>query len=177
VEEVIRREGFGRHDEPDLLFLNYKVIDQVGHTFSMNSREMHDTLRTQDEYLPVLIDILNREVGEERWALLVTADHGSTPDPRISGAFQIPMAGLARSIDEAFGAPVVREVKPTELFVDLEALASVRADLRDVARHVMALTQGDLAGEGASAPSDPGARAFEVAYPSSMLPSLLRRVS
>lgn len=177
VEEVIRREGFGRHDAPDLLFLNYKVIDQVGHTFSMNSREMHDTLRTQDEYLPVLIDILNREVGEERWALLVTADHGSTPDPRISGAFQIPMAGLARSIDEAFGAPVVREVKPTELFVDLEALASVRADLRDVARHVMALTQGDLAGEGASAPSDPGARAFEVAYPSSMLPSLLRRVS
>ena len=72
VEEFIAREGFGADGVPDLLYLNYKVIDMVGHLWSMNSPQMRDTVRMQDEYLAVLIDILNRDVGEGRWAMVMT---------------------------------------------------------------------------------------------------------
>jgi hypothetical protein len=175
VEEIIGREGFGRDDVPDLLYLNYKVIDQIGHIFSMNSPEMRDALRTQDEYLPVLIDILDREVGEERWAMLVTADHGSTPDPQVSGAFQISGGKVQQAISETFGgdgAPVVEKVKQTEIFINEEELAQGGATLRDVAEFVMTLTQSDLESPGVSNVSDARAPAFEVAFPSEIIPSL-----
>lgn len=176
VEEIIRREGFGTDDVPDLLYLNYKVIDQVGHIFSMNSGEMRDVLRTQDEYLPVLIEILDREVGEGRWAMLVTADHGSTPNPQVSGAFQISANKLAVAINETFGArdgaPVVQQVKQTELFIDEARLAEGGATLRDVAGLITTLTQGDLVSEGVSIVTDPRAPVFEAAFPSEILPSL-----
>jgi hypothetical protein len=175
VEELIGREGFGRHDVPDLLYLNYKVIDQVGHIFSMNSGEMRDTLRTQDEYLPVLIEILDREVGEGRWAMLVTADHGSTPNPKVSGAFQISASRLQQAINETFGRdgdPVVEQVKQTEIFIDEERLAQGGATLRDVAEFVMTLTQGDLESPGVSNITDVRAPVLEAAFPSETIPSL-----
>jgi hypothetical protein len=176
VEEIIAREGFGSDDVTDLLYLNYKVIDQVGHIFSMNSGEMRDTLRTQDEYLPVLIEILDRQVGEGRWAMLVTADHGSTPHPQVSGAFQISGSKLQQAINDTFGdgggLPVVEQVKQTELFINEEQLARGGATLRDVAEFVMALTQGDLASPGVSNVTDPRATVFEAAFPSEIIPSL-----
>jgi hypothetical protein len=175
VEEIIGREGFGRHDVPDLMYLNYKVIDQVGHIFSMNSGEMRDTLRTQDEYLPVLIEILDREVGEGRWAMLVTADHGSTPNPKVSGAFQISASRLQQAINETFGRdgdPVVEQVKQTEIFIDEERLAQGGATLRDVAEFVMTLTQGDLESPGVSNITNVRAPVFEAAFPSDTIPSL-----
>lgn len=175
VEEILSRESFGKDDVPDLLYLNYKVIDQVGHIFSMNSGEMRDTLTTQDAYLPVLIDILDRNVGEGRWAMLVTADHGSTPNPQVSGAFQISSSRLGQAINETFGAggaPVVEQVKQTELFIDEERLAEGGATLKDMATFVMTLTQSDLESPGVSSVSDPRAPAFEAAFPSEIIPSL-----
>ena len=61
--QVIQREGFGQDSTPDLLYLNYKAIDTIGHIFSADSPEMQQTLRAQDAALPVLIDALNRLVG------------------------------------------------------------------------------------------------------------------
>jgi hypothetical protein len=159
----------------DLFYLNYKVIDQVGHIFSMNSGEMRDTLRTQDEYLPVLIEILDREVGEGRWAMLVTADHGATPNPQVSGAFQISSSRLNQAINETFGrggASVVEQVKQTEIFIDESGLRESGATLRDVAEFIMTLTQSDLESPGVSNVSDPQARVFEGAFPSEIIPSL-----
>jgi hypothetical protein len=175
VEEFIAREGFGADDVPDLLYLNYKVIDMVGHIWSMNSAEMRDTVRTQDEYLPVLIDILNHRVGEGRWAMVMTSDHGSTPNPEVSGAFQISSGKLAQAINDTFGGPdlpVVEQVKQTEIFIDEEQLAKGGATLGDVAEVVLSLTQDDLTSPGVSNVTDPRAPVFEAAFPSEIIPSL-----
>ena len=45
---MIRREGFGADDVPDLLYLNFKEIDYVSHVWSMNSPEMLDAVVAQD---------------------------------------------------------------------------------------------------------------------------------
>jgi hypothetical protein len=174
VEEFITREGFGADGVPDLLYLNYKVIDMVGHIWSLNSRQMRDTIRMQDEHLAVLIHILNRDVGEGRWAMVMTSDHGSTPDPEVSGAFQISSGKLAQAIDDTFRTdegPVVELLKRTEVFVHEDRLAKAHATLADVSGFVMTLTQDDLASDGLPVP-DPRAPAFEAAFPSEIIPSL-----
>ncbi len=40
LEEMIGREGFGADETPDLLFVNYKMIDYISHVWTVNSPEM-----------------------------------------------------------------------------------------------------------------------------------------
>lgn len=176
IEEVIERERFGADDVPDLLFVNFKLIDQIGHMFSLNSREMKDSVRAQDRYLPVLIDFLDEHVGEGRWVLTVTADHGSTPDPDVSGAFRISAQRLHAAIQEAFDGDqdevaVVDQVKPTEIFINVKELEEHGGTLTQVSRHIMGLTQQETAIPGEPVPA-PSNRVFQAAFPASTLRSL-----
>ena len=63
IEAVIEREGFGADDVPDLLFLNYKAIDTIGHLFSADGIEMSDAVTVQDQTLERLVDFLDEQVG------------------------------------------------------------------------------------------------------------------
>ena len=80
VEEVIRREELGTHRETDLLFLNFKLIDEVGHLYYADSPEMSDSVRAQDRCLARFVAFLNNNLGSE-WVLLVTSDHGPHDPP------------------------------------------------------------------------------------------------
>jgi hypothetical protein len=75
IREVILREDLGNHDEADLLFLNYKIIDEVGHMFYADSVEMADTIEVQDRFLGSFVSWLDRRLPGQ-WVLLLTADHG-----------------------------------------------------------------------------------------------------
>jgi hypothetical protein len=177
IEEMIRREQLGHGEVTDLLFINYKVIDQIGHLFSLNSEEMGDVVEAQDEALPELIDILDRNVGRGRWAMVVTADHGSRPDAELAGSFRISAEKLHAAIQREFdrdddGVPVVDQVRQTDVFLNTEELAEHGGTLEDVARFVMGLTQEDLFIPDISTVTDPEERVFRAAFPSSIIPSL-----
>lgn len=177
IETVIDREGLGADDVPDLLFINYKLIDQIGHIFSMNSDEMRDSLQTQDAYLPALVDALDRLVGEGEWAMVMTADHGSSPAPEISGGFQISAEKLHKAIQETFDldgddVPVVGQVKQTEIFLNVGELEEQGHTIADVAERVMELTQQELTIPDVSIVSDPEATVFRAAFPADILPRL-----
>lgn len=133
LEEIIRREGFGADDVPDLLFTNYKQIDAVGHRWTMQSPQMEAVVRSSDEALASLLEVLDREVGEGEWALVLTADHGAVPDPSLTGAPIIDLQELRRYLAGAFG-PAVEQVRPTQIWVDEEALADRGSTLGDVVR-------------------------------------------
>ena len=89
VETVVKNEGFGADDTPDLLYLNFKEIDYVGHVWSMNSPEMTDAVRYQDEALKRFVPFLDQQVGKGNWAMVITADHAAMPNPTVSGGFEI----------------------------------------------------------------------------------------
>jgi hypothetical protein len=176
VEEMIEREGFGADEVPDLLFFNNKLLDQLGHIYSLNSLEVKDSLRIQDAHLQVLIDALNRLVGEGNWVVVVTADHGSTPSPRVSGAFQISAAELHGAVQERFDrddddVTVIEQVKQTEIFMNTEELAEHGFSLLDVARFIRGLRQKDVSIPGNPVPR-PGARVFQAAWPGELMLSL-----
>jgi arylsulfatase A-like enzyme len=177
VEEVIRREGFGADDVPDLLFINYKAIDHVSHIWSVNSPEMVDTLKWQDAALRELVDALNREVGRDRWVLVLTADHGAQFDPKVSGAFQVTPGQLESDLREAFPtkAPgdVIQAVRTSMVYVNEGAMRDSGYTLNQIATFILHYTKRQATPDGSPVPEGEGdERVFAAAFPNSILPRL-----
>ena len=178
VEEMIRQEGFGDDEVPDLLFINYKLIDEIGHVYSMNSPEMADSIAAEDANLLALIDLLDREIGEGRWVLALTADHGHTPDPRVSGAAVISPTALGEVLRSRFDTDgddvsIVDLVQPTTIFVNEDELDQEGVAVGEIAAEIMTLTKGDVAGDTWPISDDQlDEPAFLAAFPSELLRDL-----
>ncbi len=172
-EQVVTREGFGKDAMPDLLFLNYKMLDTLGHQFSADGVEMSDALAIQDENLATFVDFLNEEVGEGEWVMLLTADHGMQRDPEATGAFPIDIDSLETAIDDNFGAPNGRKVlidaRPTQMWLDEDVLASRGATLEDVSAFLMSLTEADTAGAVQPEPGHGDDLVFDAVFPSTVM--------
>jgi len=175
LRAIVEREGFGADDVPDLLFVNMKAADSIGHLYSVNSAEMAETVRALDESLGEMIAMFDDRVGEGEWALILTADHGHQYDPAVSGAFQIGVPALAATLEARFGgtpeAPIVNRGRPTQLWIDEGTLATKGLTLDDVSTAVMEATQAGTADAGV-VPTDPDARVFSAAFPTAAMGSL-----
>ncbi len=178
IEAVIQREGFGADDVPDLLYLNYKAIDTIGHLFSADGVEMSDAVKVQDETLRRLIDFLDQTVGRDRWVMVLTADHGTQRDPTASGAFMIDIHKLEDGLNRTFdgdgdGVPAIQKVRPTEVWIDTDELAENGFTLEQVSRWFLGLTQQETYKNqhvpAAGHEDDP---VFAAAFPSSILTAL-----
>ncbi|MGZ8606094.1 MAG: alkaline phosphatase family protein [Actinomycetota bacterium] len=178
IETVVEREGFGADDVPDLLYLNYKAIDTVGHLFSADGVEMSDTVRTQDLALRGFMDFLDATVGAGRWVIVLTADHGTQRDPDTSGAFMIDInkleSGLTATFDDdGDGVRLVQKVRPTEIWLDTEELEDNGFTLAQVSQFFLDLTQADTyKNQILPAAGHEGDTVFAAALPSSILSGL-----
>jgi hypothetical protein len=176
--EMIEREGFGADEIPDLLFVNFKMIDYISHVWTVNSPEMKDAVRAQDEQLEVLVDFLNETVGEGEWTFVLTADHGSIPDPDVSGAFQISATPIVNGINTTFDTDgddtrIVQLVQPTQVFVDERELEQNGHTLEELSEWIMGLTKGDVAQPGVVVPAEEvGDPVFQAAFPSALMDEL-----
>jgi hypothetical protein len=180
IEEVIRREGLGDDDVPDLLAVNYKLIDLVSHEWSMHSPQMRHAVRAHDAELPRLIRLLDQEVGAGRWVMILTADHGATPNPRVTGGWPIDTSDVGAAIrarfDDGDGRPLVQQVQPTQVFLDRGELPA--GGVGAVARLAAGLTQADTPVRGARPPpGEAGERVFAAAFPSGALRRCVPRSS
>ncbi|MEX2274846.1 MAG: alkaline phosphatase family protein [Actinomycetota bacterium] len=177
VEAVVQREGFGVDEVPDLLFVNYKAMDTIGHIFSASSPEMGETLRIQDEDLQHLVPFLDRTVGRGRWVMVLTADHGHQFDPADTGAFEIDIDAVRLHIDEQFddgdARPLVAWMRPTQVWLDPQELGDAGATLDDVAAYAAGLTRAQTAKKDTVVASEEADdRVFAAAFPSAMLQEL-----
>jgi type I phosphodiesterase/nucleotide pyrophosphatase len=177
VKAVVRSEGFGLDDVPDLLSLNYKAIDTLGHAYSADGVELSDALRWQDRDLRDLTGFLNRRVGKGEWALVLTADHGMMPDPDVTGAFRIGIDELAAAIDERFDAdgddtPLILKLRPTEVWLDEAEIEDNATSVPEIADFIGRLTQQDTVKANLAPAPKPRARVFDAVFPSSILSTL-----
>ena len=78
--EMMRREGVGRDDAPDLVMLNLKTSDSFGHAHGHDHLGYRAALREIDRLLREASALLDEQAGEGRWLAVVTADHGLVPD-------------------------------------------------------------------------------------------------
>jgi hypothetical protein len=175
LEEVMSREEFGQDEVPDLMYVNYKLIDEIGHIFTMNDLEMKDTVEVQDQMLARLVDYLNREVGEGAWVLAVTADHGH--NPALPYAFRISVkkleANLTAVFDDSDSVPVVQKVRPTQIYLDVKELERNGFTVEQVAQYLREYTRAQAAKDPSSVPAGKrGERVFAAAFPTSILDTL-----
>lgn len=177
VERLVVRERFGVDDVPDLLYVNYKAIDTIGHLFSADGIEMSDAVATQDATLQRFVEFLDRTVGRGEWVMVLAADHGTQPDPEVSGAFQIDVAkletGLRDAFDDGDDVAVVERVRPSEIWLDRDELRENGHTLADVSQWLLGLTQADtFKNQNVPDPGHENERVFAAALPSSILAAL-----
>jgi hypothetical protein len=77
---MIENEALGDDDVADLVLLNYKGADFVGHAYGPDSSELSVTLGEMDTHLGRIIGALERKVGKD-YLIAVTADHGMPSEP------------------------------------------------------------------------------------------------
>ena len=141
LETTIRREGFGADEIPDLMYVNFKQIDDAGHRWGMTSEQVGGNVLAADDALKRLAGFLDDSVGEGEWVVAVTADHGQTPYPAESGGWPIRGSELNDDIEAALSVKVLRVTSAGIFLTDPEAVESGEAD--EVARWLIDYTVAD----------------------------------
>ncbi|HEV3471928.1 MAG TPA: alkaline phosphatase family protein, partial [Actinomycetota bacterium] len=171
--EFMARARYGGDEITDLLFTNFKQIDLLGHIFNMTSIQVRDAIVAGDAALTELIDYLDASMARGDYVVIVTADHGQQPDEHDLGSYGIDSNEMTADIEREFG-PVVADMSPTEIFLELDHLGEGGYTAADVATFVGDYTIRDNAtdfgvqtfGSGRFAPGD---RVMEMAVPTPLL--------
>ena len=76
AQEAVKEMKLGQRGHVDYLGLSFSATDYVGHAFGPFSQEQFDNLMNLDRQLGELFAYLDAEVGEGRWVVGLSADHG-----------------------------------------------------------------------------------------------------
>jgi hypothetical protein len=99
--ELIKQEGLGADDDPDLLAIGLSSTDRVGHLYGPWSHESYDALRRLDEDLGAFMDFVESKVGPGRTLWVLSSDHGVLPLPEWldeTGSATCPVDGGRESL-------------------------------------------------------------------------------
>ncbi|MGH2698603.1 MAG: alkaline phosphatase family protein [Actinomycetota bacterium] len=171
IKSLMRREGFGADEIPDLFFTNYKQLDEAGHNWNMLNREVAEVLRDTDAQLKGLTRFLDEQVGKREWVIVVTADHGMQPDAQKSRGWPISMTEVVKDIAEHFGQEPEGFVDGTAagIWLDAGVMESEGITRRDVADFIVRYRIGDNVVKGKEIPKQYRPRydqpIFEAAFP------------
>jgi hypothetical protein len=136
---MIGREPLGEDGVADLLLLNYKGADFVGHPYGPDSNELRLTLAEMDRNLARILDALEAKVGTE-YLLAVTADHGMPSAPTAGPHFAPDVVALLHEKYDPQSKQLVTSYEPenAQIFVDVERLSQLGLTLSDLARFLEA---------------------------------------
>jgi Type I phosphodiesterase / nucleotide pyrophosphatase len=133
---MIEREPLGEDNVPDLILMNYKGADFVGHKYGPDSDEMRVTLGEMDRQLKRMLSALEAKVGND-YLLAVTADHGMPPEPRSPERRHLAPSLIDLLHDEfdPEAKQLITSFEPEngQIFVDEDRLSSLGLTLRDLA--------------------------------------------
>jgi predicted AlkP superfamily pyrophosphatase or phosphodiesterase len=133
---MIEREGVGADDVPDLVLVNLKTADFVGHQYGPDSPELRETLAELDRQFGRLLEAVERKAAG-RYLIAVTADHGMPGEPSGT-ALRAYTEDIVRLVHDRFdpeGKLVLHyEPENSQLAIDVDRLTALKHTLDDVAR-------------------------------------------
>jgi hypothetical protein len=136
MSAMIAREGVGADRIPDLILMNYKCADFVGHKYGPDSEEMRATLGQMDRQFARLLTALEAQVGDS-YLLAVTADHGMPSEPSSPNGrrFAPDIVDLLHQKFDPQGKALITSFEPEngQIFVDEDRLAELGLTLRNLA--------------------------------------------
>jgi hypothetical protein len=121
---MIEHEPLGEDSVADLVLLNYKGADFVGHRYGPDSNELRLTLGEMDRNLARFIGALEAKVGKD-YLLAVTADHGMPSAPPERRHLAPALVDLLQEKFDPQGKQLVTSYEPenADLFHTLETCA------------------------------------------------------
>ena len=132
---MIEREPLGDDEVTDLVFVNLKTPDYVGHRYGPDSPELAATLAALDRDLAGVIAAIEAKVGRDRYVLAVTADHGMPPEPDArKGQQRAYTDDIVKLIHDTFDpqqGKLVRHYEPEnmQIAIDVDRLRELGLDL------------------------------------------------
>ena len=135
---IVAAEPFGADAVTDLILMNMKTADFIGHQYGPESPEIAEGVAAIDTALGRLIDAVEKKAGPGQTVVVVTADHGmpgDAGDPSRRHLASEITAGLNARLDPA-GKRVIRhyEASNSQMFVDRGRLRELGLTLGDVRR-------------------------------------------
>jgi len=144
---VIEHEALGADDVPDILAVGLSANDYVGHTHGPLSLEVEDMTYRTDQLLGEFVRYLDQRVGQGRWTLMLSADHGVGPVPEHAVTLGLParrnplgpLADLSKRLEahlqKQFGAPpgkltYVDKLETSQVYLHEEAVGKSAARFR-----------------------------------------------
>ena len=133
---MIEHEPVGEDDVADLILLNYKAADFVGHKYGPDSQELRVTLGEMDRNLATILRALEAKVGQD-YLLAITADHGMPSEP-LSPDRRHLAPSIVDLLHEKFDPDqkqlvMAYEAENGQIFIDEARLSSLGLTLADVA--------------------------------------------
>jgi hypothetical protein len=180
LQALLRNEPFGSDDLSDLFFVNYKQIDDVGHFYNMLSEEMREILRYTDSALRDVTRLLDRQVGKGAWVLILTADHGTAPEPEAVGSWPIGIKDSERWLSRELGFPMEAFLQERTMgfWFDREILDEHGVTLEEIADKLIDYRIEDTVASPDDVPEAYRDRlrepVFEAAFPGEGLPRIAR---
>ena len=179
VREVIEREPIGDDDVTDLLFVNLKPTDFGGHIWNYLSEEQRQALAMQDRVVGDILRQLDRRVGRGEYVVAMTADHGQTLNPSVTGGHRVDKFKVADAVNAYFGREIVETTSPDDLYLYRDRLQVAGITVEAVARFVGTISVRDVLPDGTDLEAIPEAEldapAFAAALPGDWLGSLTPR--
>ncbi|HLW67520.1 MAG TPA: alkaline phosphatase family protein [Gemmataceae bacterium] len=86
ARQAIVEEKLGQRDVPDLLSISFSSNDLIGHVWGPDSQEVLDVTLRSDLIIRDLLKFLDEHVGNDRYVLVLSADHGICPIPEATQA-------------------------------------------------------------------------------------------
>lgn len=133
---MIEHEPVGKDEVSDLILMNYKAADYVGHKYGPDSNELRVTLGEMDRHLARMLGALEAKVGSN-YFLAVTADHGMPSEPPSPDRrhFAPSIIDLLHGKFDPEAKRLITAYEPEngQIFVDEDRLSSLGLTLRDLA--------------------------------------------
>ncbi len=166
----------------DYLAVSFSVLDTNGHPFGPRSHEVQDVLHRLDRTIGELLAHLDKQVGAERYVVVLTGDHGVAPIPEQSRQLgldggRVDLKALAAKLEGLLSAKFgpgtyISRVAYTDLYLapgvfdklhqDDATLREVVATLERVPGIARVLRRDQLADPPAT--NDPVVRAARLSY-------------
>lgn len=132
---LLETHAIGSDEIPDLMLLNFKGADYVGHKHGPESKELAATLGEMDRQLARILKVVDMKTSGE-YLLVVTSDHGMPSEPidksRRHVAPTIVDAIHAKLDPDGKTLITYYEPENAQIFVNLERLATLKLSLKDI---------------------------------------------
>ncbi len=128
AKAAIDGEELGKDGTPDFLTISYSSPDHIGHAMGPNSIEVEDTYLRLDKNLQDLFNELDKKVGQGKYIVFLTADHGVADVPQYLIDNSIPadyfkLAGVEAGLNDVLqkyfpGKKIIEKISNDQVFLN-----------------------------------------------------------